>query len=315
MKSVISRLGTKRLMMWVVVAVLCGAFWLTLGPRSLGGPASYIVVSGTSMQPKYHTGDLVVVRQQPTYHIGEIVAVSVDGSHVIHRLYAGNSRSGWMTKGINRTTPDTWVIPNKSIVGAAWLLWPGGARWIMWLGTTTGRAALAGLLALIVALGPSRRRRRLRAATTRSPRHLRAPDPAGVSAAASAPISPLLVNGAAVGLTLGLVALGLTIMEARLAGLNGLTLLPVLNVPVHPKTVGMVAVALLSLSVPLLVFLTGRHKWGWGLDPSTTSEAAPPEEEDGNDPTSAQTLTQERGPSSDAETAPQRVDEPETVTV
>jgi hypothetical protein len=98
-----------------IVAVMAG-WWATLAPRSFGGPDTYVVVSGTSMLPRYHTGDLVVARRQSSYHLGKIVVVSVEGGRVIHRLWAGNARIGWETKGINRLTPDLWTIPNDHVL-------------------------------------------------------------------------------------------------------------------------------------------------------------------------------------------------------
>ena len=45
------------------VTVLLVIFWLVFAPTSLGGRAAYVIVSGISMEPLYHRGDLVVLRQ------------------------------------------------------------------------------------------------------------------------------------------------------------------------------------------------------------------------------------------------------------
>src|SRR5215831_17838445 len=57
----------------LAIAALVG--WaLFLRPQSLGGPAGYVLVSGKSMLPRYHTGDLVLVERRSSYHLGEVIA-------------------------------------------------------------------------------------------------------------------------------------------------------------------------------------------------------------------------------------------------
>lgn len=51
--------------------VLAIVFWaLFLCPQSLGGRAGYVLVSGHSMLPRYHTGDLVLVERKSSYTSG-----------------------------------------------------------------------------------------------------------------------------------------------------------------------------------------------------------------------------------------------------
>jgi len=56
-----------------LLAVLA-ALWLVLAPTQLGGPASYASISGGSMEPRLHQGDLVVVRRADAYRVGDVVA-------------------------------------------------------------------------------------------------------------------------------------------------------------------------------------------------------------------------------------------------
>jgi signal peptidase len=97
--------------------------WFAL-PQGLGGRAGWVLVSGTSMLPHYHTGDLVLVEHQSGYHVGEVVAYRVPrgqvgaGHVVIHRIIGGNGRTGWKTKGDNRTAPDLWYPTNHDVIGA-----------------------------------------------------------------------------------------------------------------------------------------------------------------------------------------------------
>ncbi|HEU5215335.1 MAG TPA: signal peptidase I [Gaiellaceae bacterium] len=103
--------------------------WFGL-PQNLGGRAEWVLVSGTSMLPRYHTGDLVLVEHQSSYHVGEVVAYRVPkgqigaGHVVIHRIVGGNGRTGWKMKGDNRTAPDLWYPTNRDVLGARLLRIP-----------------------------------------------------------------------------------------------------------------------------------------------------------------------------------------------
>ncbi len=42
----------------------------SFAPAKLGGAAGYVLVNGISMEPRFHTGDLVIVRQADRYQVG-----------------------------------------------------------------------------------------------------------------------------------------------------------------------------------------------------------------------------------------------------
>jgi signal peptidase I len=111
----------------VQLGLVAAMLWFCL-PQSLGGRAGWVVVSGTSMLPHMHTGDLALVERQSSYHVGEVVAYRVPqgqvgaGYEVIHRIVGGNARKGWVMQGDNRTLPDLWHPHNSDIVGAR-LIW------------------------------------------------------------------------------------------------------------------------------------------------------------------------------------------------
>jgi signal peptidase I len=238
------RRRTRRLALVISLLAAVGAWWVTLAPRSIGGPGTYIVVSGKSMLPLLHTGDLVIARQQSQYHLGEIVVVSIDGGEVIHRLWAGNSKAGWTTKGINKLTPDLWTIPNKDVLGTKWLVVPHAGGWLRWAGTATGRSALAAALALFVVLMPRRDRRQ------------RVPAPSAPALRRRTLVlnSSLLLMAAAGGVLAGLAGL-----DASVVGLRGWARLPLTHLSVHPAFIALLAVLLLSVTLPLIGLQVGRE--------------------------------------------------------
>jgi signal peptidase len=146
------RLALKRVwaaMSIVLVLALC-VFWaLFLRPQSLGGPAGYVLVSGHSMLPRYHTGDMVLVERQSSYHVGEVIAYHVPkgdpmaGAQVIHRIIGGDAKRGFVVQGDNRTAPDVWRPKQGDIVGAKALRIPNAVLVLQFLRSPV----LLGLLA------------------------------------------------------------------------------------------------------------------------------------------------------------------------
>ena len=61
-------------------------------PTQWGGKTTYIVVRGTSMEPSFHTGDIVIARATDDHQVGDILVYAVpDGSTgagklIMHRL-------------------------------------------------------------------------------------------------------------------------------------------------------------------------------------------------------------------------------------
>jgi signal peptidase I len=140
------------------VLAIAGFWFVALRPQALGGPAGFALVNGTSMNPRYHTGDIVIVHRQSHYRIGEIVAYIVPkgtagaGAQVIHRLIGGNEQSGFVVQGDNRTAPDIWHPTRSQIVGAAWVHIPKAGVIIELLHTPLFLASLAAAIAVAAAI-------------------------------------------------------------------------------------------------------------------------------------------------------------------
>ena len=135
-----------------VVALL--AFWfIALRPQGLGGRAGYALVSGTSMLPTMHTGDVVIVHRAHHYVIGDVIAYKVPkgqtgaGAQVIHRIVGGNEHDGFIVQGDNRTAPDIWHPTPSLVVGREWAHIPKLGRVVTALHTPLVLAALAAAVA------------------------------------------------------------------------------------------------------------------------------------------------------------------------
>jgi signal peptidase len=147
---------------------ILAAWFLLLRPTSLGGPAGYLWVNGTSMEPTLESGDLVVVRQAGTYGPGDIVGFRVPdgepgaGGLVIHRIVGGSASAGFVTQGDNKPRPDEWRPTGNDVVGALWFVLPGAGPAFTWIRQPTVFAALAAALVVfsVMAGGASRVRRR-----------------------------------------------------------------------------------------------------------------------------------------------------------
>jgi signal peptidase len=134
------RPGRARWRSWAVNAVwLAGlvALAVAVWPTTLGGRFNVTIVSGTSMEPTYHTGDLALVRRTGDIAVGDVIVYAVpagqpgEGRHVVHRVVGGDAASGWITRGDNRDTPDIWRPRADDIVGTVRGLIPQGGSWLM----------------------------------------------------------------------------------------------------------------------------------------------------------------------------------------
>lgn len=151
---------------WCSLVLFVGA-GLLVWPSALGGDVTYLMVSGTSMEPGLHDGDLVVVREQATYEVGDVVGFRVPAGHVgegavvIHRIVGGDPVDGFVTEGDNRERPDVWQPTAADVVGERWFLVPGAGDWMARLRNPAPLGYLAGVLALVSVLLPSTRKRPL----------------------------------------------------------------------------------------------------------------------------------------------------------
>jgi signal peptidase I len=142
---------------FVVTAALI--LWFVLfSPTALGGRATYVFVSGTSMYPRLVNGDFVLMHKQRSYRAGDIVAYHIPkgqvgaGKLVIHRIIGGSPATGFLMRGDNRHTADDWRPRPSDVAGRLWLRVPGGARMVLMLRPFL-LMGMAGLLTWLMIIG------------------------------------------------------------------------------------------------------------------------------------------------------------------
>lgn len=153
----------------IALTVLVAAAWFQfLRPGSLGGPATYVIVSGTSMLPAMDSGDLVVAFEQGSYAVGDIVVYRVPaadpgaGTQIVHRIVGPPERGlGYLLRGDNREGVDYWRPADDEILGKVRLQLPRAGSALVFLRTTVGLAIVAALATVLFALAllPSTSRR------------------------------------------------------------------------------------------------------------------------------------------------------------
>ncbi len=126
------------------LVVVLIAFWSVFAPITLGGQAVYVVISGNSMEPLYHHGDLVILLHADQAKVGDIFAYRYPNlGTVIHRL-AARDGARFIFKGDHNTWNDGYHPEWNDLVGKAWFHIPAIGSALMWLRNPWPMAALIG---------------------------------------------------------------------------------------------------------------------------------------------------------------------------
>jgi signal peptidase I len=128
------------------LAFLAGV-WLLFAPVQLAGQATYVIVSGISMEPNFHLGDLAIVRQAETYQIGDIVTYQNAelGKPVIHRII-GKEQGHFILKGDNNSWIDSYQPTQDEIIGKLWIFVPTIGKAIEWTRTPINMALVIAIM-------------------------------------------------------------------------------------------------------------------------------------------------------------------------
>lgn len=125
--------------------------WVMLGPRQLGGSVSYVITQGNSMEPAFHEGDLVIVREAADYAVGDVIAAHDKKlkASVLHRIIQ-EQEGRYVTKGDNNDFIDEYEPRPEDLMGKRWLHIPGGGVFLRKVLTPFGTSVLIGLLSFVV---------------------------------------------------------------------------------------------------------------------------------------------------------------------
>jgi signal peptidase I len=159
-------LRTARITGLVLLAAVGWLFW----PTSAGGATTYVVTHGTSMQPRFSTGDLAVLRSAGSYDIGDVVAYSSAtlGTTVMHRIVARDG-DAFVTEGDHNSWQDPDHPTAAQIQGRLWLRVPQGGAALQQL-RQPWTLALLGLAGPALLWGVRPRTGRHRRGRRRAPR-------------------------------------------------------------------------------------------------------------------------------------------------
>ena len=156
---------------WAMFVALVAAWAIFLRPEFLGGPTTYVIVAGHSMEPTLHAGDLVVTLRQGTYRRGDVIAYHImkgqpgAGILIIHRIVGGSTAAGYITQGDNRRYRDPWRPRPRDIEGKRTLHVPRFGMFAFFAHTTFGVALFGALVTFVVLRGGGNTRRGGDAAT------------------------------------------------------------------------------------------------------------------------------------------------------
>jgi signal peptidase I len=145
-----------------LLALLLATAWIVAGPERLGGSTTYVTTHGTSMEPRFHTGDLALVRTASRYGVGDVVAYRSATLHrvVLHRVI-GRRGDRYVVKGDHNDFVDPERPARSQVVGRLWVRVPHGGAVLGLLQSPLIAALLCGAVGLLL-VAPVRRRGRRR---------------------------------------------------------------------------------------------------------------------------------------------------------
>jgi signal peptidase I len=143
--------------------VAAGLFWLNFAPTRLGGDSIYVVTSGISMEPRFHTGDLAILRPASPYEVGEIVGYRSPHIGIVMHRIIGEKGGDFLMKGDNNNFVDEYHPAPSDVVGRLWLHVPKVGHLInSQRNRETSVAVAAVAMAGVIGVPAERERRRRR---------------------------------------------------------------------------------------------------------------------------------------------------------
>lgn len=157
----------------VALALLLALLVAALAPVQLGGRAAFVIIRGSSMEPLYKSGDLVIARAASDYAVGDIVTyLHPSLGPVIHRII-GREDERWVLQGDNNDFIDGYRPVDAELIGRSALHIPAvGTALIFLRQSPLLTTILLGGSALAMTLATDQRRRQFvrRKARAEAPR-------------------------------------------------------------------------------------------------------------------------------------------------
>ena len=130
------------------------------------GDASYVITQGVSMEPRFHSGDLAILRTADEYRVGDVVGYRSDMMQtvVMHRITAVED-GRYSFQGDNNPTPDLETPARDHLLGTLAMRVPRGGTLLHALTGPTVLGVVAFVLLMAGGAGITGARRRTRRTT------------------------------------------------------------------------------------------------------------------------------------------------------
>ncbi len=146
----IARLRRPNNLFAALLLALLGAAWVIFAPTRFGGQAAYVIISGISMEPSFHRGDLAILRVEDDYAIGDVVTYRHPTiGPIIHRII---KRDGdrFVFKGDNNSWIDEYHPAQDELIGKLWIHLPAAGVLVEQLRIPRNMAALVAVMGVVV---------------------------------------------------------------------------------------------------------------------------------------------------------------------
>jgi signal peptidase I len=156
----VKRTSLRSTLLTAAIVIMAIVAWVEFAPPQIGGSTTYVITHGVSMEPRFHTGDLALVRPATHYRVGMVVAYhsSLLKVVVLHRIVAINN-GHYTFKGDNNSFLDPTHPTRSQLVGSLWLRVPHGGRILKALHARVTVVLLCVFVGLLLIGGTEKRRR------------------------------------------------------------------------------------------------------------------------------------------------------------
>ena len=114
---------------WVVLAVAAFVLW----PERWGGSMTYVITSGTSMEPSFEQGDLAILRGSNDYKVGDVAAYnSTELKKIVMHRITEESDKGFTFQGDNNDFLDPETVTDDQMLGELVVRVPSVGTYLTW---------------------------------------------------------------------------------------------------------------------------------------------------------------------------------------